>query len=85
MNINLSLTRSMLAKGLWSGTVDYSENLGADIYAHVDIGKEALVTIRYQSDQAHQAGTRLDFGPREEKIHRFGPDGLRLEDSGTNQ
>jgi len=66
--------------GIWSGTVEYSENLGSDIYAHIDIGRESLIAVRYQSDKVHETGTRLHISPFADKIHRFDANGMRIAD-----
>jgi multiple sugar transport system ATP-binding protein len=62
-------------KGVWSGTVIYSENLGSDSFVYVDIGAEETVIIRQEGKASYHAGQTISFGPQGDLFHRFDADG----------
>ena len=63
------------------GIVTYAEHLGADTYLYVDAGNEQPVIIRQPGTSPYQHGDKLRFAPVRSKLHRFDPQGVRLQDA----
>ncbi len=67
------------SEGSWSGTVGVSEHLGSDTFLHIhDTGLAETLTVRVDGEVGFRHGDRVFLTPREDVIHKFGPDGLRL-------
>ncbi|WP_071796895.1 ABC transporter ATP-binding protein [Natronohydrobacter thiooxidans] len=65
--------------GAWSGTVGVSEHLGSDTFFHVqDTGLGDTVTVRADGEVSFRHGDRIFLTPRDEMIHRFDAQGLRI-------
>ncbi len=62
-----------------SGSVVYRENLGADVYLHLDLGTTRLV-VRAGVEEArdYSLGARVNAVPRHDKALVFAKDGQRL-------
>ncbi|MEL6101114.1 MAG: ABC transporter ATP-binding protein [Pseudomonadota bacterium] len=66
-------------EGSWSGTVGVSEHLGSDTFLHIhDTNLAETMTVRVDGEVGFRHGDRVFLTPREDVIHKFGPDGLRL-------
>ncbi|APZ50496.1 ABC transporter ATP-binding protein [Salipiger abyssi] len=69
----------VVADGPWQGTVGVAEHLGSDTFLHVhDTGLAEILTVRATGDIELRHGDRVNLAPREDQLHRFGPDGLRI-------
>ncbi len=67
-------------EGEWSGVVGVSEHLGSDTFFHVhDTGLAETITVRASGEVGFRHGDRIHMTPRPDQVHRFGPDGLRIE------
>jgi multiple sugar transport system ATP-binding protein len=66
-------------KGTWSGVVGVSEHLGSDTFFHVhETGLGDMITVRVTGDVGFRHGDRVHLTPREDVIHRFDDEGLRI-------
>ncbi|WP_108258222.1 ABC transporter ATP-binding protein [Mangrovicoccus ximenensis] len=66
-------------EGLWQGRVAVSEHLGSDSFFHVhDTGLADVITVRASGEIGFRHGDTIFMTPREDQLHRFGADGLRL-------
>ncbi|WP_375230487.1 ABC transporter ATP-binding protein [Roseobacter sp. S98] len=66
--------------GAWKGRVGVSEHLGSDTFLHVhDTGLAETLTVRADGEVSFRHGDTVYLTPREDVLHRFGADGLRLE------
>ena len=67
------------SEGRWSGVVGVSEHLGSDTFFHVhDTGLAESVTVRADGEVNFHHGDRIFLTPRDDMLHRFGKDGLRI-------
>lgn len=67
------------SEGTWQGTVSVSEHLGSDTFLHVDVeGFSEPLTVRSIGDIAVKHGDKVSLSPRENELHKFGADGLRM-------
>ncbi len=65
--------------GPWSGVVGVSEHLGSDTFFHIhDTGLGDTITVRAGGEVGFRHGDRVHLTPREDVMHRFGADGLRM-------
>ncbi|SEF77279.1 multiple sugar transport system ATP-binding protein [Jhaorihella thermophila] len=65
--------------GVWQGTVGVAEHLGSDTFVHVhDTGLADTITVRVPGEVSHRSGDRIGLAPREDQIHRFDAQGLRI-------
>ncbi|MEO1239701.1 MAG: TOBE domain-containing protein, partial [Pseudomonadota bacterium] len=65
--------------GKWSGVVGVSEHLGSDSFFYVhDTGLGETITVRSEGEVPFKAGDRIGLTPREEVIHKFDANGLRM-------
>ncbi|KNG94944.1 ABC transporter ATP-binding protein [Pseudaestuariivita atlantica] len=65
--------------GAWSGVVGVSEHLGSDTFFHVhDTGLAETITVRADGEVSLNAGDRIDLAPREDVIHKFDAQGMRI-------
>jgi multiple sugar transport system ATP-binding protein len=63
----------------WTGVVGLSEHLGSDTFLHVhDTGLAETITVRAGGEVPLRHGDRVGLTPDPQRVHRFGPDGLRL-------
>ncbi|MEC7258410.1 MAG: ABC transporter ATP-binding protein [Pseudomonadota bacterium] len=66
-------------EGAWKGVVGVSEHLGSDTFLHVhDTGLAETITLRAPGELDLRHGDTVYMTPEADKLHRFGPDGLRL-------
>lgn len=66
--------------GLWAGTVSVSEHLGSDTFFHIhNTGLAESITVRVDGEVSFKHGDRIHLTPREDVIHKFDADGLRIE------
>ena len=64
----------------WSGTVGVAEHLGADTFIHVhDTGLADMITVRVDGDVDVKHGNRIFLAPREDYIHKFNQEGMRIK------
>ncbi len=65
--------------GLWEGTVGVSEHLGSDTFFHITgTGLAETLTVRADGEVGFRYGDRIHLTPRDDVIHRFDAEGLRL-------
>ena len=65
--------------GQWSGTVGVAEHLGSDTFFHVhDTGLTEKLMVRAVGDVALRHGDTIHLNPRENEMHRFDQEGLRM-------
>ena len=65
--------------GLWTGIVGVSEHLGSDTFFHIhETGLAETITVRADGEVGFRHGDRVHLTPREDSIHRFDAEGLRL-------
>ena len=66
--------------GEFKGTVGVAEQLGSDTFFHVHIeGHDETVTVRQSGQVNYGYGDTIYLTPDESRVHKFGPDGLRVE------
>jgi multiple sugar transport system ATP-binding protein len=65
--------------GPWQGTVGVAEHLGSDTFLHVH-GTELAetVTVRATGEIGLRHGDTVHLAPREDQLHRFDGEGLRV-------
>ncbi|MEM7067610.1 MAG: ABC transporter ATP-binding protein [Pseudomonadota bacterium] len=67
-------------KGSWSGVVGVAERLGSDTFFHVhDTGLAETITVRADGDVALKHGDKIFLEPRDDVIHKFDEQGLRID------
>jgi multiple sugar transport system ATP-binding protein len=65
--------------GPWQGTVGVAEHLGSDTFLHVHgTGLAEVVTVRATGEIGLRHGDTVNLAPREDQIHRFDAQGLRI-------
>ncbi|MBP0481196.1 ABC transporter ATP-binding protein [Sagittula salina] len=70
--------------GLWKGRVGVAEHLGSDTFIHVhDTGLAETMTIRVDGEVDLHHGDTVYMTPREEMLHRFDAQGLRMAEVGV--
>ena len=68
------------SEGLWKGVVGVSEHLGSDTFFHIhDTGLAETITVRADGEVGFDRGDTIYLTPREEMIHRFDENGLRVD------
>ena len=66
--------------GAWSGVVGVSEHLGSDTFFHIhETGLAETITVRADGEVGFGRGDRVGLTPREDVIHKFDANGLRIE------
>jgi multiple sugar transport system ATP-binding protein len=66
--------------GMWQGTVGVAEHLGSDTFFHIhNTGLAETITVRAIGDVNLRHGDTIHLTPRQEEIHRFDAQGLRIE------
>ncbi|MBO9425681.1 ABC transporter ATP-binding protein [Labrenzia sp. R4_1] len=66
-------------EGMWSGVVSVSEHLGSDTFFHVhNTGLADSITVRADGEVGFRHGDRIHMTPRDDVIHKFDANGLRL-------
>ncbi len=65
--------------GTWQGTVGVAEHLGSDTFFHIQkTGLADTITVRAPGEVSFKNGDRIGMTPREDQIHRFDAQGLRI-------
>ncbi|MHA6265154.1 ABC transporter ATP-binding protein [Arenibacterium sp. CAU 1754] len=65
--------------GPWSGVVGVSEHLGSDTFLHIhETGLAETITVRADGEVGFRHGDRVHLSLREDVIHRFDANGLRI-------
>ena len=66
--------------GEFKGRVGVAEQLGSDTFFHVHIeGHDETVTVRQSGQVNYSYGDTIYLTPEEDRLHKFGADGLRIE------
>ena len=65
--------------GEWRGRVRIAEHLGSDTFVHAEADGIGQLTVRVDGEAGFKPGETVFFTPREERIHKFGTDGRRLD------
>ena len=66
--------------GTWRGVVGVSEHLGSDSFFHIHgTGIADMITVRADGEVGFKHGDDVFLTPREDAIHKFDAQGLRLE------
>ncbi|WP_300035282.1 ABC transporter ATP-binding protein [uncultured Roseobacter sp.] len=66
-------------EGAWKGRVGVSEHLGSDTFFHVhDTGLAETLTVRADGEVSFKHGDTVYLTPREDVVHRFDAQGLRI-------
>jgi len=67
------------AGGDWTGTVGVAEHLGSDTFFHIHgTGLADTLTVRAVGDVGLRHGDTIRLAPREDEVHRFDAQGLRM-------
>ncbi len=73
---HIDVTKS---KGAWQGTVGVAEHLGSDTFFHIhETGLADTITVRAPGEVSLKHGDPVHLAPREDQIHRFDAQGLRV-------
>ena len=65
--------------GMWRGIVGVSEHLGSDSFFHIHgTGVADMITVRADGEVGFKHGDEVFLTPREDTIHKFDAQGLRL-------
>ena len=65
--------------GMWRGIVGVSEHLGSDSFLHIHgTGVADMITVRAGGEVGFKHGDEVFLTPREDAIHKFDAQGLRL-------
>lgn len=65
--------------GMWRGIVGVSEHLGSDSFFHIyGTGVADMITVRADGEVGFKHGDEVFLTPREDAIHKFDAQGLRL-------
>ncbi len=65
--------------GMWSGRVGVAEHLGSDTFFHIqDTGLAEQITVRAPGEVELKHGDTIGLNPREDLIHKFDAQGLRI-------
>lgn len=66
--------------GPWRGVVGVSEHLGSDTFFHIhDTGLAETITVRADGEVGFDHGDTIYLTPRDEMIHRFDENELRVD------
>jgi len=67
-----------LKRGHLSGKVAVCEYLGSEQFAYIDCGFDEMVTVRVAPETDLKPGSDVSLMLDEERLYRFGADGVRL-------
>ena len=68
------------SEGTWCGRVMVSEHLGSDTFFHVhDTGLADTITVRASGEVGFKHGDTIYLTPREDMLHTFDANGLRVQ------
>lgn len=67
------------SEGQWKGQVTLIERLGADTFAHVDIGSLGVLTVRTAGDYPLTIGQDVYLSPDRNWIYRFDKQGIAIK------
>ena len=66
-------------EGAWKGVISVSEHLGSDTFFHVhNTGLAETITVRVDGEVSFDHGDTVYLTPRDDMIHRFDANGLRI-------
>ncbi|MEM6387359.1 MAG: ABC transporter ATP-binding protein [Pseudomonadota bacterium] len=66
--------------GTWTGVVGVAEHLGSDTFFHVhETGLAETITVRADGEVGFRHGDRIHMTPRDDVLHKFNAEGLRIE------
>src|SRR6056300_1167873 len=66
-------------EGAWKGVISVSEHLGSDTFFHVhDTGLAETITVGVDGEVSFDHGDTVYLTPRDDMIHRFDANGLRI-------
>lgn len=67
------------SEGPWKGVVGVAEHLGSDTFFHIHETELAdPLTVRASGEVSFRHGDRIHMTPREDQIHKFDAQGLRI-------
>ena len=67
------------SEGQWSGVVGVSEHLGSDTFFHIhQTGLAETINVRAGGEVQFKYGDKIFLTPRDDVIHRFDQEGLRI-------
>ncbi len=67
------------SEGPWKGVVGVAEHLGSDTFFHIhDTGLTDPMTVRASGEVSFNHGDTIYLTPREDRIHKFDAQGLRI-------
>ncbi|HIC82437.1 MAG TPA: ABC transporter ATP-binding protein, partial [Kiloniellaceae bacterium] len=67
------------SEGPWQGVVGVAEHLGSDTFFHIhETGLADPLTVRASGEVDFRHGDRIHMTPREDQIHKFDAQGLRI-------
>jgi len=72
---HLTLSRE---SGMWKGTVGVAEHLGSDTFLYVSLEGGDQMTVRASGEVILRHGDSVYVSAEQDKIHRFGEDGLAI-------
>ncbi len=65
--------------GPWQGVVGVAEHLGSDTFFHIhESGLADPLTVRADGEVSFSHGDRIHMTPREDRIHKFDAQGMRI-------
>ena len=65
--------------GPWQGVVGVAEHLGSDTFFHIhESGLADPLTVRADGEVGFSHGDRIHMTPREDRIHKFDAQGMRI-------
>lgn len=67
------------ADGAWNGAVSLVERLGSDTIIHIKTDDGRTLSVRESGQHDYAVGSVLGLVPIEEHLHRFDPEGRRLQ------
>ncbi len=66
-------------EALWHGRIGVAEHLGSDTFFHIhETGLAETITVRAPGEVSFKHGDRIALAPRDDQIHRFDGQGLRI-------
>ena len=67
------------SEGPWQGVVGVAEHLGSDTFFHIhESGLADPLTVRASGEVSFRHGDRIYMTPREDRIHKFDAQGMRV-------
>jgi len=67
------------SEGPWTGVIGVAEHLGSDTFFHIhETGLADPLTVRASGEVSFSHGDKIHMTPREDQIHKFDAQGLRI-------